>query len=202
MKAYSSDILDALADGSLPLVTFVKIDFPSGTVALNTSNYSFDFDGDTYLAANGLGQISAISDGGGDPGGIKLELLQFDSSYISLALDDADEVQGSPIEIRTAILDKDTYEIIDATLDWAGYADTMSIGEGGKTASIAVSAENKGVDLLRGNPLLYNEADQQSLYAGDRYFEYVVSQSDKPVIWPSRELFIRGAPDLSVGVPV
>lgn len=202
MKSYSSDVITALARTEVVLVTLLKIEFPSGTVALNASNYTLSYGGDSYLAANGLGQITPITDGGGDPGGIKLELLAFDSSHISLALDDVDEVQGSPIEIRTAILDRTTHQIIDAPLDWAGYADTMSMGEDGNTGTIAVSAENKGVDLLRGNPLIYNEADQQSLYATDRYFEYVVSQSDKPVVWPSKELYMRGKPNLGTGIPV
>jgi hypothetical protein len=201
VKSYSAPILAALANGVLPLVTFIKIAFPSGTVALNDSNYTFTYDGTEYRAALGLGQISPITDGGGDPGGIKLELVNFDSSNVALALDDADEVQGSAIEIRTAILDKDTLAIIDAPLDWAGYADTMSLGEDGKTGSIAVSAENKGVDLLRGNPLVYNDADQRSLYANDDYFEYVVSQSDKPVPWPTKEALYQGA-KIGLGIPL
>jgi hypothetical protein len=191
MKAYSAEVLAALAENELALVTMLKIEFPSGTIALNASNYTLSYGGDTYLAANGLGQISPISDGSGDPGGIKLELLNFDSSYLALALDSTDEVQGSPIELRTAILDKTTHALIDAPLDWAGYADTMSMGEDGASGTIGLSAENKGVDLLRGNPLVYNEADQQSLYATDRYFEYVVSQSDQPVVWPSKAWFYQ-----------
>ena len=35
------------------------------------------------------------------------------------------------------------------------------------------------------------DADQQAIYPGDRAFEYVVDQSDKPVVWPSREYFFQ-----------
>jgi hypothetical protein len=191
MKAYSAEVLAALADNELALVTLVKIDFPSGTIALNASDYTISYGGDSYLAASGLGQISPISDGSGDPGGIKLELLNFDSSHLALALDSTDEVQGSGVELRTAILNKTTHALIDAPLDYAGYADTMSTGEDGGSATIGLTVENKGVDLLRGNPLVYNEADQQSLYATDSYFEYVVSQSDQPVVWPAKAWFYQ-----------
>jgi hypothetical protein len=47
------------------------------------------------------------------------------------------------------------------------------------------------VDLLSGNPSTYSDADQQAIYPGDRAFEYVVDQSDKPVVWPSREYFFQ-----------
>jgi hypothetical protein len=191
VKSYSSDFLDALAEGEVVLITLVKLEFPSGTIGLNTSNYTFSYGGTEYRAANGLGQISPVTDGSGDPGGIKLELQTFDSSHVSLALDDEDEVQDSPVEIRTALLDLTTHQFVDAALDWAGYADTMTTSETGDTGSIMVSAESKGVDLLRGNPLVYDDPDQQSLVAGDKYLEYVVSQSDHPIKWPAAEWFYK-----------
>lgn len=190
MKTYAQPILDALAGSVLPLVTLVKMDFPSGTIALNASNYDIVYGGVTYKGANGLGQITPIADGDdGDPGGIKLELLYFDPSYISLALDDVDEVQGTPITIRTAILDADSHALLAAPLDWLGRADVMSMAEGGSTGGIALSAENKGVDLLHGNPLVYNDADQKALVPGDKFFEHTTSQTDQPVVWPAREWF-------------
>lgn len=191
MKAYSAAVISALENGELPLVAFVRIAFPSGVVALNDSNWHFQWGGDLYKGAAALAGVSPITDGGGEPGGLVFELLEFSSAYIALALDDADEVQGSPIDIRCAILDKATYQIIDAPIVWRGYADTMQIGEDAKSGSIALTAENKGVDLLRGNPRVYSDGDQQAVWPGDRYYEYVNDQSDKPVIWPSREWFFK-----------
>lgn len=191
MRTVAPSVIAALADNELVLVQLVKIEFPSGTIALNNSNYDLVYGGDTYRGAYGLGQVSAVSDKAGDVGGMRLELLNFDPALVSVALDEADEVQGSPIEIRTAVLDKTTHQIVDALLDWTGYADTMALGESGKTASVGVTAESKAVDLLRGNPLVNNDADQQSLVPGDRYFEYVVSQADQPVVWPSRQWFFK-----------
>lgn len=191
MRAYSAPVLSALANGELPLVTFVRIAFPSGVVALNDSNFHFQFGGDLYRGAGALATVSPITDGGGEPGGLVFELLEFNSTFISLALDEADEVQGSAIDIRCAILDKDTYQIIEAPIVWRGYADTMLLGEDGKSGSIALTAENKGVDLLRGNPKVYSDGDQQAVWPGDKYYEYVVSQSDKSVVWPSRAWFFK-----------
>lgn len=190
MRTLTPAAIAALAASEVFFVTLVRIDFPSGTIALNDSSYHLTWGGVTYLAAAGLGEISPTEDKPGEVTGANLELIRVDANYIGLALDDADEVQGSPVAIYTAVLNS-ALQIVDVVLDWAGYADTMPISEDGEHASIGLTAESKAVDLLRGSPLLYNDPDQQSLYPGDRFFEYVVSQSDKPVVWPTREWFHR-----------
>lgn len=191
MRSVSAGVTAAFASGEVALATLVKIVFPGATVLLNSSGYDLSHNGDTYLASRGLGRVSPITDRPGELPGLKLELLQVDSANIAAALDESDEVQGSSITISTAVISSTTHQIIDVETDWTGYGDTMSIAEDGETAVIGLSGESKGVDLLRGNPLVYNDADQQSRVPGDRYFEYVVSQSDQPVVWPTREWFFK-----------
>jgi hypothetical protein len=191
VKSLTAPVLAALSSAHAVLVTLVKLEFPGGTIALNSSNWTLSYGGTDYLGAAGLGAHSAIADKPGEIAGVQLEIQRVDSTYITLALDDADQVQGSPVTISTAILDSSTYAILHVETDWTGYADTMSIEEDGETCSIVLTAESKAVDLLRGNPLVYNDADQQSLVDGDRIFEYVVGDSDKPVVWPTREFYFR-----------
>lgn len=192
MRSLSGALTTALAAGHVVKATLVKMEFPGGTIALNSSTHALTYSGTTYSGVgSGFGSISIVEDRSGDLPGVQFQLLRMDATYIGLALDDADEVQGAPISVYTAIIDSTTYAIVDALLDWAGYADTMSISEDGQTASIVMTAESKGVDLLRGNPLVYNDPDQQNLVPGDLYFQYVVSQSDKPVVWPTREWFYK-----------
>lgn len=191
MRSLSGAATTALAASEVMLVALVRLDFPSGTIALNSSTYTLTWAGVTYTGASGLGAIDPIDDKPGQVTGISLSLLQVDSSYLAIALDDADQVQGTPVTIMTAILDRTTFQIIDAPIDWAGYADTMSISEDGDTAVIAMSAESKAVDLLRSSTLVYNDADQQSIVPGDTYFGYVADQSAKPVVWPARSWFYK-----------
>ena len=157
---------------------------PTTTTALTDT-------GTTYLGAYGLGQISAVTDKPGEVQGITLELHGADAARISLALDDTDVVQGTPVTIRTAIIDTSTYQILDAPIEWVGTMDTMSIAEDGQTASIAVTCESRAVDLLRGNPAFYTDTDQRLRNATDGSFKYVVDQIDKPLVWPSREYFYQ-----------
>lgn len=157
---------------------------PTTTAALTDT-------GVVYKGAYGLGQISAIADKPGEAAGITLELHGADAARISLALDDADIVQGTPCTIRTAIIDTATYTILDAPVEWVGKLDTMAIGEDGASATIAVTAESGAVDLLRGNVWTFTDADQRIVNASDASFSYVLDQIDKPIIWPTKAFFYK-----------
>ncbi|MDN8617878.1 hypothetical protein [Variovorax ginsengisoli] len=185
MRSLSGPTIAALGASTVPLVQLILLGF--GTpIALNTSNWDFVWSGTTYKGAGGLGSVTTIEDSPGEIKGLNFTLSGLDSSYIALALDSVDVVQGTPITVRTAILDS-TYAIVDAPVEWSGKLDTMSIIEDGETCSISVTAESSAVDLLRGSPLTYSDADQQALHAGDLAFQYVISQATTPVIWPSKE---------------
>ena len=191
MRTLSAPVLAALAGGSVAIATIIKLDFVSTTIALNTSTWNLAFGGTTYLGSYGLGQISAIADKPGEAAGITLELHGSDAARISLALDDADLVQGTPCTIRTAIIDTTTYQILDAPVEWVGYLDTMAIGEDGTSATIAVTAESRAVDLLRGNVWTFTDAEQRVVNAADGSFKYVVDQIDKPIVWPTKAFFYK-----------
>ncbi len=191
MRTLSAPVLAALASGHAVIVQLVHMAFSSGAIALNSSNWNLVWDGVTYQGAYGLGTISAIADKPGEVQGIQLELSGGSAASVSMALDDADLVQGTLVTIRTAVLDATTYAVIDAPIDWVGRMDTMAISEDGQQAVVRVTAESGAVDLLRGNPATYSDGDHQAVYAGDLAFEYVVDQADKPVVWPAREYFLK-----------
>lgn len=192
MRSLSAPVLAALAAGQVALVQLVYLDFPGGTIALNTSTWPLVWDGITYLGAAGLGSVSPIRDSvGGSVQGINIEMAASDGAMVALALDGAAEVQDAPAIVRTALLDTSNYQILDAPIDFAGRCDVMSISGARGQEMIRLTVESSAVDLLRGNPLTYSDADQQSVYPGDLAFTYVVDQADKPVIWPSREFFFQ-----------
>lgn len=185
MRSLSADTIAALNAPVVPLAQLVYMAFPVTPIALNTSNRDLVFDGITYKGAGALGAIVPIDDSPGEIKGLSFQLIGVDSGYIALALDDAGVVQGTPVTIRTAILNS-SYAIVDAPVEWSGKLDTMSIEEDGETCTISVSAESSAVDILRGGPLTYSDADQKSLYPGDRAFEFVILQALPPIVWPSK----------------
>lgn len=190
MKTFSAPVLAALAAGEVAIVQFLHLAFTS-PIALNTSNWTFVWGGVTYIGAGGLGSISAVTDKPGELQGITLSLTGGDPANLALALDDADVVQGVACTIRTAIIETATYTVLDAPVEWSGYLDTMAIAEDGSSAIINVTAESKGVDLLRGNPWFYADPDQRVVNPTDASFSYVVDQIDKPVVWPARSFFYK-----------
>lgn len=189
MKTLSSDVLAALAAPVVAMVQLLLLDFPSGAVALNTSNWDLVWDGVTYTGAAGLGTISAIEDAPGEVRGLQFDMSGVSSAAITLALDGSDEWQGTPITIRTAIFDPSTYQVIDAQVEWSGLGDTMGIQEDGNTAVVRATAESSAVDLLHGVPLTYTLADQSVAHPADLGFEFVNSQADQPVVWPDKNWF-------------
>lgn len=191
MRSLSAPVLAALADTAVGLVQLVRIQLASGDVLLNTSNWDLVWDGLTYKGAYGLGSISVVQDRAGEAQGLTLALDGGSSARLSLALDAADEIQGAAVTLRTAIVEMSTHTVLDAPAEWTGRADTMSVQEDGNTAVITLSAESNAVDLLRGNASTYSHADQRALFGSDRAFEYVVSQADQLVVWPSREFFFK-----------
>jgi hypothetical protein len=190
MRSLAAPVTSALASGSVALVQLVYLGF-STPIALNTSTWNLSWAGVTYSGAYGLGQVSAMADKPGEVQGITLELSGAGSTVIALALDDADQVQGTPCIIRTAIIETSTYTVLDAPIEWSGTLDTMSLAEDGQTAQIRVTAESRAVDLLRGTPWLYTDADQTALAPLDRSFKYVIDQLDKPVVWPDKSFFYK-----------
>ena len=218
MRTLSGPTTGALAAGEVAIVQLISLAFSTTPLYLNTSTWDLVWDGITYQGANGLGTISAITDKPGEVQGLTLELAAGDSARVSLALDDADIVQGTVITIRTAIIDISTtvslpntwassawaffawgaqqsavnnFVVVEAPVDWIGTLDTMSIGEDGESAVISCTAESKAVDILRGTVMHYSDADQRTVNADDGAFKYVNDQIDKPIVWPTRAFFYQ-----------
>jgi hypothetical protein len=191
MRTLAGPAVTALAGASVGIVQLISLAFTSTPIYLNTSNWDLTFGGITYKGAYGLGSVSGVTDKPGEVTGITLELISGDSATIALALDSSDQVQGTPITIRTAIISLADYTILDAPIEWSGTLDTMSIAEDGTQCSIRVTAESKAVDLLRGTPMMYSDADQRIVNAADGFFKYVLDQVDKPIVWPQRGFFYQ-----------
>jgi len=189
MKSYSPSVLAALSAPRLSIAQLVLMTFATGIVALTSANHDIVYAGVTYRGAAGLGAISEIQDSPGEVKGLQLEMSGVTSEAIGLALSDSSVVQGSPVVIRLAILSDDGV-VLDAPIDWEGILDTMPIEETGDNCTIAITAESSAVDFLRGNALTTSNADQQFLYPGDRAFEYVESQANVPIVWPTKQLFM------------
>lgn len=187
MRTLAAPALSALSQPSVPMASLIKMVFTGGTVCFNTTGWTLAWGGDSYLAVGQLGEIQEIDDSPGEVKGVSFSLSGVSSDAIALAL--VEPVQGKPLTIYTAIFNPSTYQIADASIEWAGKIDVFSIDENGETCALRVTAEHSGIDLLRPDVVRYTDADQRRLFSGDLGFQYVIDQSDKQIVWPSREFF-------------
>jgi len=195
MKTLASGATTAIASGTVYTALLIHITFHGGgTVAFNTSNHDLVWDGVTYSGAYGIGAIQPIKDSVGSVNGLEFTLSAVSGSNITLAMDGTDQWQGGVVVLRVALISHDPvngYTVEDAPIEWTGYGDTFTTKETPSGAVLVATAESSQIDLLRGFPLTYSHADQMMIDPTDKFFEYVVSQSDKPVVWPSKEWFYK-----------
>lgn len=190
MIPLSTAAQQALSGTTVNLVQLLLLEFESENVALNSSNYDFEYDGIVYKGAYGLGGISEIEDAPGEIKGIQFTLNGGSADIIALALDESKKWQGTPVTIRMAILNDD-YQIVEAPTVWIGRGDVMAVVESDGVTTVQATAESSAVDFMRGDPLVYNHADQQILYPGDLGFNLILSQVEKQVVWPAKSWFYK-----------
>lgn len=190
MRSLSPAVVTAISQGTVLYALLVELLFAS-PIRLNSSNTDVLHLGNTYTRANGLGTVNAIESSANGVPGLEFELHGIDAAKVSLALDDAAVVQGTACTLSIALLNASTGAVVEVVREWQGKLDTMSVSEDAASAAVRVSAEADVVDLLRSHLAVYNDADQQALYPGDRAFEYVVSDSTKAVVWPAKSFFTQ-----------
>lgn len=177
----------AITANNVNIVQLLLLGF-STPVALNTSNYDFTFSGVVYKGAYGIGSINMIEDSPGEIKGVQFQLNGGPAGAIAMALDEANVWQGTPVTVRLAILNS-SYSIVEAPIVWQGTGDTLSISDDEGSSIISATAESSAVDLLRGSPLTYSDADQQMLFPGDLGINLLLKQADQPVVWPAKQWF-------------
>lgn len=164
--------------------------------------------GATYTGAGNMLNVSEVRESSDlAANGATLTLSGIPSSLISLALDEP--YQGRVARINFGLLDYDLLEDalllkedgdyilledgnrIDITVSqvanffnlFSGYMDQMNIVESGDTATIALSIENKLIDLERPRSRRYTDQSQQSRYSGDVAFEFVNRLQSEEIEW-------------------
>lgn len=192
MKIYSAAFLAAAASGQIGMTDLLALEFPGSPVYVNASNWSIDFGGNTYRGAAGLASISPISDQPAQIAGLTFSMSGTSPGLLSLAMDGADTVKGTPVTLRTALFaaaEDGALVLADAPLLWAGTLDTMALSLDGATRTISASAESKAIRLMRSRAWYYSNADQRLVAPNDGAFSFVADQIGKPVIWPNRSWF-------------
>lgn len=182
-KTLTSANTNVLDDSVIIPIHFLKIEYTSGTLYLNTSDRSLTFDGDEYIAGAGIANISSIEETQElQASGVQVQISGVDSSNISIAL--TENFKNIDTTLYLGFLNTSTYVLEDDPfIIFKGKIDTQNIQVDGETATIVIEIENRLIDWERQRISRYTNNDQLSKHSGDVGLEFVQQLVEKELFW-------------------
>jgi hypothetical protein len=139
-------------------------------------------DSKTYIGAGNLLSISSIQENVElKAAGVTVMLSGVGSPLLSKA--QTEDYQGRELIIRLGGFDSNGSVISDPIIVFSGFMDTMTISDGGDTATIAVTVENKLVEFEKTKVRRYTDNDQRILHPTDKGLEFVSQIQEKEIVW-------------------
>lgn len=166
-------------------LSLLKLELDSGTVFLNSGTQDFLFDGETWLGVGGMGSLSGV------PENITMGKSQITAtlSHIPLAglPDFVDEfTDNDPVgrnwSTYIAFLNED-FSIKAVQLMDSGFIGSPEMGESADAGSIALTLLNETTRLALVTFYRMTNQGQQSIWSGDRGFEYVTDINLAEISW-------------------
>ena len=172
-RGFPTNVATALAQQHVGIVTFSKLEFPSGTVYVHNSLGTYTWGGQDWLGVGDLGSISQVQEGiDVSPYAITLTLSGLDTTISGAAL--TEDYFMRPVTVYMGVLDADDALIADPTQIWAGFMDQMNVSlgaDGGDAIQLIAESELSRFDMSRN--LMYTNAAQQERYSGDLFFSHI-----------------------------
>ena len=185
-RGFPAAVATALAQQNVAIVTFAKLEFPSGIVYLHNSLGSYTWGGHDWLGVGDLGSISQVEEGlDVSPYAITLTLSGLDSTISGAALTEDYYLHG--VTVYLGVLDTDDVLIDTPTQIWAGFMDQMNMtvgADGGDAIQLVAESElsrfNKSLNLM------YTNTAQQERSSGDLFFNFLHRIEGAKINWGSR----------------
>lgn len=186
-RGFPTAVATALAQQNVAIVTFAKLEFPSGTVYVHNSLGSYTWGGQEWLGVGDLGSISQVEEGlDVSPYAITLTLSGLDATISGAALTEDYYLHG--VTVYLGVLDADDALIDTPTQIWAGFMDqmNMSVGADGGDA-IQLVAESELSRFNKSLNLMYTNTAQQERSTGDLFFNFLHRIEGAKVNWGARK---------------
>lgn len=181
VRDVNSAVLTAAASDTPTAVTFVKLEFASGTLFANNSAVNISYGGDTYLGVGSLGAMNEVEESADTAASMmSLSLNGIDTAILSAAL--TEDYRNRSATIYVAFLDASDAVIGAPAIVFRGRMDSMS-AEVGDGTNITLQVVNRLADWERTRNGRYTNEEQQKLYSGDKGLEFVVQAVEKEIYW-------------------
>lgn len=172
----------AVAQGTVRPVLFYEGEFSAGTVRLWTGVGTVTWNGESWLGAGELLDVSPIEVSGDvRASGMSVSLSGMPGSLISVVL--AQAQQGLAGRVYVGLMDSAGAVIADPHLAFSGRLDVPIIDDAGDRCTITISYEGRLIDLQRARERRYTDEDQRIEFPHDRGFEFIPSLQDAAIVW-------------------
>ena len=182
-RGFPSNVLTALSSDHVALVTFAKLEFPSGTLYLHNSLGTYTWGGNDWLGTGDLGEISQLEEGAQiSPYKISLSLSGLDATISGAAL--TEDYYLQPVTVYLGVLDANDALIANPTVVWEGAMDQMELSVGATDGdTIVLTAESELARFDKASNLKYTDAQLQSDFSGDLAFEFMADIEGAKIRW-------------------
>lgn len=182
-RGFPSSVLTALSSDHVALVTFAKLEFPSGTLYLHNSLGTYTWGGNDWLGTGDLGEISQLEEGAQiSPYKISLSLSGLDATISGAAL--TEDYYLQPVTVYLGVLDANDALIADPTIIWEGAMDQMELSVGATDGdTIVLTAESELARFDKASNRKYTDAQLQSDFSGDLAFEFMADIEGAKIRW-------------------
>lgn len=184
-----------LVGSTVRLANYVTMEFRSATIRLWTGAHATRLDGDVYIPVGVFGAISGLDapiDGTSEPFTLELSGVHdgnpiFGVDVLASVAAERTEASGRNAVIRMRLMDDDWQPVGAAVPIRRGVMQRARIVRtDGDTPQRTIGMECEDVWSSRARQAAgrFNDADQNSRYAGDRFFRFVSNQAARPAVWP------------------
>jgi hypothetical protein len=199
-RGFPSDVLTALSSDHVALVTFAKLEFPSGTLYLHNSIGTYTWGGNDWLGTGDLGEISQLEEGAEiSPYKITLSLSGLDATISGAAL--TEDYYLQPVTVYLGVLNANDVLIADPTIVWEGAMDQMELSVGAADGDVIVlTAESELARFDKASNLKYTDAQLQTDSAGSLGFEFMADIEGAKIRWgdPNSDAVAGGPKNVNI----
>ena len=179
------DNLNASTADVVRPITFIELEYDSGTSRSHSGIGDILWGGHTWLGIGDLGSVDGIEETAElQVNGLTLTLSGLDAAVINKVMNE--DYQGRAARVYVGWLDANFNLLADPELVFFGYMDTQTVTVG-QSAQISITVENRLVDWDRPRVLRYNDETQQNRFFGDRGLEFISSAAERSIVWGQKD---------------
>lgn len=183
-RGLSVSQINASASGHRVVAPLIEMFFDSGTLRLACFQWNVVSGANTYF--NARFTIQPATESSSSTEGLQLQMDGLDPAIITIAT--AEPYHGRTIRLLKGYIQPDSNGLIGEPRTWfLGRMRNIVIEENNSKATVQVFCEHYDAELGRAAPLRYADSDQERLFPGDRGCEFATSNTDKSIVWPSKE---------------